>query len=328
MDALCSARTLAPFLKLVAAHEMHVDLVPEAFWTTDPDDRLPVEIVHGMLEHGVERFRDEQLGVKLGSTLSLGQVGPLDYLLRSAATTRESVELAGRYSMLLADGYRVAFEEWRRQALIRMEDEVSWPRSVADLTISASYKIHLRDRAPFRSAFEVWFPYAAPRDMRLYEQVFAGAALKFDAPFYAFAFDREYAREPQPGADPILNGQLRERLDSLVAQLSRGFALGPRVRRLIEQQIRDHKPASAPGVARTLRMSRRTLSRKLEREGTSFLGELDAVRRELARSYVRDGQRPLTEIAFLLGFSHVESFHRAFKRWTGSTPIVYRARSG
>ena len=73
-----------------------------------------------------------------------------------------------------------------------------------------------------------------------------------------------------------------------------------------------------------MRMSRRTLSRKLEHEGTSFFAVTDGVRREMALAYVLDRRLELTEVAFLLGFSHVESFHRAFKRWTGETPVGYR----
>jgi AraC-like DNA-binding protein len=42
---------------------------------------------------------------------------------------------------------------------------------------------------------------------------------------------------------------------------------------------------------------------------------------------MNDGEAPLKEVAFKLGFAHPESFHRAFKRWTGETPIAYRKRS-
>ena len=68
------------------------------------------------------------------------------------------------------------------------------------------------------------------------------------------------------------------------------------------------------------------MTRRLERERTTFQAELDAARRKLATDHLRDGRAPLTEIAFLSGFSHVESFHRAFKRWTGQTPLAYRVR--
>jgi AcrR family transcriptional regulator len=76
----------------------------------------------------------------------------------------------------------------------------------------------------------------------------------------------------------------------------------------IEHRIREAREASAPLVARALRMSARTMSRKLNQEGTTFADELENVRRELALSYVCSSERPFAEIAYLLGFSHVESF--------------------
>jgi len=69
------------------------------------------------------------------------------------------------------------------------------------------------------------------------------------------------------------------------------------------------------------------MSRRLEGEGTSFTDELDNARRQLALAYLKDGETPLKEAAFRLGFSHAESFHRAFKRWTGETPLGYRKRA-
>ena len=57
---------------------------------------------------------------------------------------------------------------------------------------------------------------------------------------------------------------------------------------------------------------------------TSFTEQLDELRRQLALRFVATPKLPLTEITDLLGFSHVQGFHRAFKRWTGQTPIQYR----
>jgi AraC-like DNA-binding protein len=325
MSALCSARQLGPFLNLIATRPMHRDLVPPEFWTADLEDRVPLEAVHGMMQNGVERFGDEQLGLKLGRSMCLGQTGPFDYLIQSASNVRESVDAAGRYSLLLADSYRVWFENWRRYALIRLFDEVSWPRVILDLAMSASYKIHVAERPPFTAGVQCWFPYPTPRDVHDYERMFPGATLKFNAPFAAFAFDRVYERVACPGADPRLHLMLRDHMDSIAANVNRTFGMAPRVRRVIERRLRESEETTAETVARALHMSSRTLSRKLEQEGSSFSHELSTVRQELAHALLlRDPSRSLAEIAFMLGFTHVESFHRAFKRWNGATPLAYR----
>ena len=71
-----------------------------------------------------------------------------------------------------------------------------------------------------------------------------------------------------------------------------------------------------------------TLARGLAFEGTEFAAELDAVRRDRAMSRVRAPGTTIAVVAFRNRFSHVESFHRAFKRWTGRVPGVFRARLG
>lgn len=71
-------------------------------------------------------------------------------------------------------------------------------------------------------------------------------------------------------------------------------------------------------------MSGRTLQRRLEAEGTSFSEVLDRVRADLARSYVKDADLPLAEVAYRLGFSDFSTFSRAFKRWMGKAPGAYR----
>lgn len=188
--------------------------------------------------------------------------------------------------------------------------------------MSAFHKLHISE--PMRAArIECWFPYSEPVDLTEYDSIFAGAALKFGAPFFGFAFDKSDADMPMPGADSALHAILRARVDTLLAELRASKPLSATVRRLIADEIPSGRP-TADAVARALHMSRRTMTRRLEQERTTFHDELDAVRRRLALELVAKGDVPLVEAAFLAGFSHVESFHRAFKRWTGSTPLTYR----
>ena len=57
----------------------------------------------------------------------------------------------------------------------------------------------------------------------------------------------------------------------------------------------------------------------------SFTELVDALRRDLATRYLREPKIAIAEVAFLLGFSESSAFHRAFKRWQGTTPAAYRA---
>ena len=322
MHATCTALLLQPFMKLAAINVVARDVVPDAFRSVNVDARVPLSDTHAMLCGGVEVLRDDLLGLKLGQTMRFGAGGPFDYAVRSAATIRQSILVASAYSKLLADSFHVSFETWHDQALIRLDDEASWPRAAADFAMSAVYGIHIADHIP-AGCLECWFPYAAPADTSQFERIFPNVTLKFGAPFFGFAFNRAYAEAPMPGADPVLHALLRERVDALMTQLSAAREFAPAIRRLVAQELRTGPP-SADRVARALSMSHRTMSRRLELEHTTFNAELDAVRRELALDLVGDSATPLGEVAYRLRFSHIESFHRAFKRWTGLTPAAYR----
>jgi AraC-like DNA-binding protein len=69
----------------------------------------------------------------------------------------------------------------------------------------------------------------------------------------------------------------------------------------------------------------RTLMRLLASEGCTFSGILDALRLDLAKSYLEERNLPISEVAWLLGFQEVSAFFHACKRWTGKTPKQIRA---
>lgn len=81
---------------------------------------------------------------------------------------------------------------------------------------------------------------------------------------------------------------------------------------------------SMEAIADRLALSKRTLQRRVEAEGTSFKQILNETRETLARHYLAKTALPAAEISFLLGFEEPNSFHRAFRAWTGTTPESFR----
>jgi AraC-like DNA-binding protein len=324
MQASCSARLVRHSLQAVPIPDPDRQYIPPAFWSVDPDSRVPLANAHAPLIAATERLADEELGLKLGSALRFGAGGVFDYVMQSAATLRDSVEMARRFARLLSDSMCVSFETFGRQAIVRFDIDPVWPRVVADFAMSAWFKIHVAGQFADDARIKCWFPYRKPKDTDVHERVF-GTAIEFDAPFLGFVMASEAASAPLPGADPVLHAFHCERATALLAGISPSRRTTAVVRQVIEREI-DVGSATADSVASALHMSRSTMARRLGAEGTGFGAEMDGVRRERALKYIRDPDASLAEVAFRSGFSHVESFHRAFKRWTGQPPTAYRAR--
>ncbi len=116
-----------------------------------------------------------------------------------------------------------------------------------------------------------------------------------------------------------LNDQIMIRY---LAELDQGNIIN-RVKAAVVDQMPSGN-VTDQAIAKALHMGVRALQRKLQDAGTTFKTLLDGTRRELACQYIRDSRLNLNEISFLLGFAEVSSFSRAFKRWTGESPSVFR----
>ena len=168
----------------------------------------------------------------------------------------------------------------------------------------------------------VWFAHPAPRDRsQLIDLV--GERIEFEREKNGMALPKTILSMPLSSHDPALLELLDQQAEAALAlRASPSRFLGQ-----VRQQIRDALSAGVPSLeeaARLLHMSARTLQRRLSDEDTTYLALVEEVRQELARRWVAENTRPLGEIAFLLGYSELSAFLRAFKRWTGANVSEFR----
>lgn len=108
-------------------------------------------------------------------------------------------------------------------------------------------------------------------------------------------------------------------LRTRLAALDVSVPIGQRVRSALLEALPSGLVAM-DAIARKLVVSKRTLQRRLEAEGTSYMDIVRQTREALARHYLQNTGLPISEIAFLLGFGEPSSFYRAFRDWTGQSP--------
>jgi AraC-like DNA-binding protein len=146
----------------------------------------------------------------------------------------------------------------------------------------------------------------------------------FDAPRNSLLFARVDMSAPLPTSNPLL-AEMHERFAGDYLRHLDSAQTSYRAREVIIRRLPDGEPRRDE-VAGELRMSERTLQRRLEEEATSFVQLLDDTRRELANQYLGRLHLSLAQAAYLLGFADQRSFFRACRRWFQLSPGQYRSQ--
>jgi AraC-like DNA-binding protein len=316
---------LREFGKDVGAILAQAGVTPEQAY--DDSIRLEVPKQIRILNLAAEELGDELLGFHLGRNFDLREIGLLYYVIASSERLADAIRNAERYSRIMNDGVRLHFRQDDHTAAIAL-DYVNVDRN------SDRHQIEFWLVTIMRICWQVTDSRLEPRHLRLRHRrdptpsefkTFLGTDVEFGASADEIVFPAPVASLPIVGRDNYLNILLRRYADEALAQRPwprEGFRSA--VEKLLAQLL-PHGKLSASEVAQRLGMSPRTLSRKLGGEGVTFADILDQLRSALAQRYLSEPELPISEIAWLLGYTEVSSFTHAFKRWTGKTPRQYRS---
>jgi AraC-like DNA-binding protein len=291
-----------------------------------PEARVPFEAVRALWGLAAEATGDADFGLHAAEAAGEGLFDVLGYLVRASPTLGEALRRLARYARLTSEPTR-----WElapdadgalhvRHALEGVPGEA--PRHAAECMLAlvclAARRLLGREVDPLA----VHFRHPAPPRLAEHRRLFR-APLHFAQAHTALVLPASLAEARLPQGDPGLLAVLERHADALLARLPQDASFPARVRRVLCEQLRAGE-TGMESLARRLHLSRRTLQRRLQQEGLSFESVLDGLRRELAEAHLSEGDVPIAEVAFLLGFSDPSAFHRAFRRWTGVPPATFR----
>jgi AraC-like DNA-binding protein len=293
---------------------------------SDPDLRLPEASVEAAWRLAAGLTHDDAIGVHIAESLPRGAFDLVEYALRSSPSLKPGLERLARYGRVVSDRVAVRMETSGDGVLMLIGDtgNTALHPGRAEFGLAVTLKFARESTGADVTPVEVCFAHPAPETRSEHQRFFRGP-LRFDAGANSLILSAADAARPMLGADEALSAIIRRRLDKVLAEREQQSAtLGGSVRQLIVEQLGKSSAVTSETVAAALGVSRRTMSRRLADEDTSFRGILDSVRREFASALLRDRSLSVSDIAFFLQYSEPAAFNRSFHRWTGQSPRAFR----
>jgi AraC-like DNA-binding protein len=329
------SQLVRPALALVAERGGDVrELVRRHALPEDADTEreivVDLESLRAFLDEVARSLDEPHLGSVVARRTERGTWDLLEHSCRSAPDVRGALRRMSRYVRLANDIVQIRFLEGTDRAA-SIEQTLPGSPLVIDrhgneffvaTVVLKCRELSGKQLTPTR----VEYAHGAPESLEFLHELLGTRNVAFGCGKNAVVFDAESLDSKLIGFDPSLLSILDRYAEQALESRGDRSAFLVSVRDSIREQLVEGKAVLAE-TARTMGVTQRTLQRRLTEEGTSFGAEMESVREELARVYVSDRTRPLMEVAFLLGYSDLSTFVRAFRRWTGVTPARFRLTS-
>lgn len=289
----------------------------------DPDLKIPSVAVRRLLERSAAQSGVDDFGLRMAERRGLSNLGPIGLIVREQPTVRKALEAMGHYMRLHNESLSLRIDDAGDEVIIGVDlhGQRGGARQANELAVAVVFRmLKLFLGARWTPTF-VSFVHAGPHKTAAHDRFF-DAKVEFGRDFTGIGCAARDIDATIASADPVMARYARRYLDDIA---------GP-ARRTLEDQMRElicvllpAGRASAERVARHLGMNRRTLDRRLARDGRTFLGVVNTVRAELCARYLDSGERTLTAVADLLGFSGLSAFSRWYREQFGHSASQMRS---
>jgi len=287
----------------------------------DPDGRVLCTSIPAVICEAMRSAPVKNLGLKIAGETPLGAFKLLDYVIVTCATVGEGMRQFARYLCLSEAPFAVEIrddEDPIRVVYLGIKDSILAEFEVGLAILHLSRETDSDFRADYVSFTHM------PDDIAGIEQTL-GCSVRSQAEWLGFALSREAWGLPLRRHDPVLHSVLRHNAEEIRLRLPEGDVVVAELRRILPSRLRLGDSGIGT-VSQCMATSVRSLQRRLAAAGTTYYEVLESARREAADQYLSDRKLSTSEVAYLLGYSEPAAFHRAFKRWHGSTPREYRVR--
>jgi AraC-like DNA-binding protein len=293
----------------------------------NPENRIAYSKVGHLFGRCASATGCDHFGLLVGERAGITSLGAVGYLALSAPDVHSALRIIQRSYHLADEGGVITLERVGQRVSFGYEIVEPGVQNSDQLVLAAiaiGFNIVRTLCGPQWSATDVQFSFAEPQDAAAIRRFF-NVTPRFDQDRSSITFPSHWLAHPPSGADPLLHILMQERVKELLAAASHSATVGAQVRRLLRASVAS-AGCSLQSAAAQLLMSSRTLKRRLADENVTFMQLRDETRYNAACQMLRHTRLTASEIASILGYSNGSAFTRAFHRWSGLNPTVWRSK--
>lgn len=278
-----------------------------------------------LIRHCVNKTHCQHFGHLIGRHTDASSFGLVGLLMQQSTDVATALHSLVRYAHLHVRGAAVYLEEKDDLAFLGysiIQPGVEAREQIEDGAITIAFNILRNLCGPAWQPLNVLFAHSKPNNTRPFRQFFK-APLSFDAERNGVLFPASWLQQAVVGADTEPRRLLQEQVDQLENHYSDDFA--EQVRRVLNPALLTQQ-ATADHIAALFSIHQRTMNRRLNACGTRFQELADECRFEITQQLLENSSMKLSQIAETLDYADASAFTRAFRRWSGMTPSVWRER--
>lgn len=287
----------------------------------DPTTRIPLKVCEAIIARAHAMTGEPALAFHVGTQMRVASHGFLGFAAMTAGTAREAIGIATRFASTRTSAIALTLHVEGATASLVIEERTPLGPIREFVVIALLVGIWQLGQALTGAPLDGYAECAFPPPGYTTKLPIANR-VRFGRPAHRLVFSAKLLDLPLVNADAVATKIATEQLEKeLAAVVDAG--LPSRIRALFAART-DFPPITE--VAKQLHMSTRTLKRKLAEHGTTFSALRDDQRCQRALLLLDNRDLSIGEVAQKLGYSELPNFTRAFKKWTGMTPVGYRER--
>lgn len=296
--------------------------VPVNEWSTETVEE---DAYYELLERATGDH-DFALPFRYAEGIDVDDFAALGLALKTASTVRDSLSRLVRYILVLSDTleYELRDEVGGGVLILSRPGHRRGAELANECALAAVTSIMRQITHSHVVPFAVSFRHPRPASDEPHRDFF-GCPVRFEDRVNGLHLSTETLEAATRLGDEGLSAFILANLDDMKDELA-DRTIAAQVFGVVTDSLPDGRPSKSQ-IARRLGMSERTLHRRLAEHGQTFQSIANRAQREAAESLLTNRNNTLAEVAFLTGFSDQSAFTRAFKGWTGQTPLSFRESS-